>query len=61
MAKAKTKNRKTQKHRICDPAVCDECLYICEGDFLCEKHQQIVVSEWEPTEYYMMCGGNPNA
>lgn len=61
MTKSKVKKRKMSKVVMCDPAVCDECLYICEGDFLCEKCQEIVVSDWEPTEFYMMCGGDPNA
>lgn len=39
-----------KKKKICDPGMCDECLYIGEGDFLCEKHQTIVVSDWEPPE-----------
>ena len=60
MAKVKPKKRSKEKV-FCDPGICDHCLYICEGDFLCEKHQEIVVSDWEPTENYLMCGGNPDA
>lgn len=46
--------------RICDPAVCDSCLYIGEGDFICDKHiddpsRVLVVDEWEPTENYLQC------
>ena len=51
------KKKKFQKHRICAPEVCDDCVYICEGDFLCEKQQEIVVADWQPTEYFMQCGG----
>lgn len=40
---------------MCDPGMCDECMYIGEGDFLCEKHQEVVVSDWTPTENYLMC------
>lgn len=40
---------------FCDPAVCDCCQYIGEGDFVCDKYLEIVVSDWEPTEEYMMC------
>lgn len=46
-----------KKKKICDPGMCDECLYIGEGDFLCDKHQTIVVSDWEPTEDYLICMG----
>lgn len=40
---------------ICDPAVCDCCQYIGEGDFLCDKNMVLVVDEWEPTENYLQC------
>lgn len=44
------------KHKkICDPAECDSCLYIGEGDFLCDEYQEIVVSDFEPTDSYLIC------
>lgn len=60
MAKVKPKKQKKQKI-TCDPGVCDNCMYICEGDFLCDKYEELVVSDWQPTEHYLMCGGDPNA
>lgn len=57
MAKVKPKKKAPKSKLLCDPGVCDDCLYICEGDFLCEKYQEIVVSDWQPTENYLMCGG----
>lgn len=60
MAKVKPKKQKKQK-LMCDPAVCDDCLYIGEGDFLCEKYQEIVVEDWQPTEHYLMCRGGRHA
>ena len=50
--------------RYCDPAVCEYCLYIGEGDFICEKHiadpdRVLVVDEWEPTENYLQCEQSP--
>lgn len=51
---------KPRKKRVfCDPAVCDHCMYICEGDFICDKEAEavIVVSDWEPTEDYLWCQG----
>lgn len=56
--KAKAKKAKgtfREKPKMCDPGMCDSCLYIGEGDFLCEKYQEIVVSDWEPTKYYHFC------
>lgn len=47
------KMKKPQK--TCDPSLCDECQYICEGDFLCERYQEIVVADWLPTDNYLMC------
>ena len=45
------KNRKL----FCDPTMCDECLYIGIGDFICGIHQKIVVADWQPTEDYQCC------
>ena len=56
MAK-KSKKPKKHKELFCDPSMCDDCVYIGEGDFLCDRHQVIVVSDWEPTEDFLMCKG----
>ena len=53
--RAKPRFVKSKLALMCDPGVCDECLYIGEGDFLCDRHQEIVVSDWTPTEEYLMC------
>lgn len=59
-----SKNKKT---KICDPALCDHCVYIGEGDFICDLHCMgpdttvFVMEDWEPTENYLQCrenGGN---
>lgn len=47
--------KKQKKKKVCDPAVCDDCIYIGDGDFLCDKFQEIVISDWEPTEEYLKC------
>lgn len=50
--------------KCCDPSLCDHCVYIGEGDFLCDCHPSseyvAVMMDWEPTEHYMHCenGGN---
>ena len=56
----KAHDRSTFK-KFCDPGVCDCCQYIGEGDFLCDKHMEIVVSDWTPTENYLMCQNRNNA
>lgn len=52
MAKKKVR---LKRPKMCDPAVCYCCQYIGEGDFLCDKYMEIVVSDWEPTEDYLLC------
>lgn len=52
---AKRRHKKVRTKKTCDPALCDNCVYIGEGDFLCDEHQEIVVSDWMPTEFYLMC------
>jgi hypothetical protein len=56
----KAHDRSTFK-KFCDPGVCDCCQYIGEGDFLCDKHMEIVVSDWTPTENYLMCQNRSKA
>lgn len=48
-------SKKKNKRRFCDPEMCDNCMYIGEGDFVCEKYLVLVVDEWEPTDDYMKC------
>lgn len=60
--KSKKKKNSKPRPKLCDPALCDCCQYIGEGDFICDKHQEVVVADWEPTENFLMCkGGNSNA
>ena len=49
--------RSKKPKKICDPAMCDDCVYIGEGDFLCDRHRVIVVSDWVPTEDFLVCAG----
>ena len=59
------KNKKAHDNskptKFCDPGVCDCCQYIGEGDFLCDKDMEIVVSDWTPTENYLMCQNRSKA
>lgn len=43
------------KVRFCDPGACPNFQYIGDGDFLCDKTNEIFVSDWEPTDDYMSC------
>lgn len=55
MKRKKRSKTSDRKQRFCDPGACDCCQYIGDGDFLCDKHQVIVVSDWEPTGDHMIC------
>ena len=49
-----------EKPRFCDPAACEHCEYIGDGDFICTWDARdpigtIVVSDWEPTAEYLHC------
>ena len=59
-SRKKAHNRPAPK-KFCDPGICDCCQYIGEGDFLCDKYMEIVVSDWEPTANYLMCQNRNNA
>jgi hypothetical protein len=37
--------------------MCENCLYIGEGDYMCDTNNEIVIEEWQPTEDYYYCGG----
>lgn len=48
--------------RSCDPALCDECFYVGEGDFACMRKNTnpvFVISDWKPTKHYMECKSSP--
>lgn len=46
-----------KKKLVCDPWECPFCVYIGEGDFICDKYAEhyFVKSDWEPTEDYLIC------
>lgn len=44
---------------LCSPDVCDHCIYIGEGDSICDiEDPKIVLDDWEPTDDYFWCGGS---
>lgn len=44
------------KMTYCDPAFCNNCQYIGDGDFLCDRFMEIVVMDWEPPDKFLICG-----
>ncbi len=53
--------KKNRTERACDPALCDNCIYMGEGDFICDRFADkggspaMVMCDWDPTEHYMRC------
>lgn len=48
--------------KICDPDLCDECMYVGDGGFACMKDPTnvvIVIDDFEPTEDYLHCQKKP--
>lgn len=49
----KRRKYRREKPRMCDPGMCDHCIYICEGDFICDNTDGepiMVVENWQPNE-----------
>ena len=40
----------------CEPSICDQCIYIGEGDCICDVTHEIVLSDWVPTDNFMEPG-----
>lgn len=37
---------------------CNHCVYICEGDYICDFDEPVLILEdFTPTDDYMYCGG----
>lgn len=37
---------------------CDHCVYMCEGDFICDANEPVLIQEdFCPNENYFYCGG----
>jgi len=43
--------------KMCSPEECEHCLYIGEGDFVCDKDEDYttVIEDFEPTDDYLRC------
>lgn len=61
MGKKKNRKRHRNNQRMCDPGMCDNCIYLSEGDFICDKFTDtdggpvLVMADWGATENYMRC------
>lgn len=36
---------------------CEHCIYIGEGDYICDENNEIVIEDWMPTDDYFWCNG----
>lgn len=37
---------------------CDHCLYICEGDYICDLDNSLIIEDFsDPTEDFFFCDG----
>lgn len=60
-AMSKNKKRRRPMPKTCDPNMCDHCMYLGEGDFVCDLHglgpeeTVFVMEDWEPTEHFLQC------
>lgn len=58
---AKNKKHRRPASKTCDPNLCDHCMYLGEGDFVCDlnglgpEETVFVMEDWEPTEHFLQC------
>lgn len=50
------KNRKPMTKQI-NCFNCNHCIYIGEGDHICDMTNDIVTDDWQPTEDFYQCEG----
>lgn len=43
------------KNKCCH--FCENCIYIGEGDYMCDENHDFVIEDWEPTDDYFSCNG----
>ena len=47
--------------KVKELTICDHCMYLGEGDFVCDLHglgpeeTGFVMEDWEPTEHFLQC------
>lgn len=50
------KARRNGPRIFCNPDICPYCQYIGDGDSLCDETNEIVLSDWVPTDSFMGTG-----
>ena len=38
--------------------LCEDCVYIGEGGYICSLNNEVVIENWEPTKFYCHCTKN---
>lgn len=51
----KRKKNKIKTTRICNE--CVNCVYIGEGDSICDENNEIVLEDWTPADDFLWCDG----
>lgn len=57
MSRKPKNNEPDRKPQFCDPGACDLCEAVEYGTFMCNRSQQIVVENWQPTRHHLKCRG----
>lgn len=52
-----SKRKRNPKDRLKNCHCCDHCIYVGEGGYMCDVHNEIVIDDFEPTEEFYMCNG----
>lgn len=45
------------KNKKCNCEICEHCIYIGEGGYMCEMNNDIVIDDFEPTADFYSCKG----
>ena len=51
--KTNKRKKKIKNAVFCEPSMCDHCIYIGEGDSMCDVTHEIVLADWMPTDAFM--------
>lgn len=58
------KRRKSKRYGLSEkckePRTCFECancMYVCEGDHVCDVNMELITEDWNPTRMFYHCGG----
>lgn len=58
MKKHKRKTAESSRENVVKTCLdCDHCIYLGEGDHLCDLVDKFITEDWEPTEMFYNCMG----